>query len=60
MRAYIGAAENIAGDPKKLRLELQSDDMPSKVLLKVLRDIGYDANLTHDRLVCIVPHKEAP
>ena len=62
MRARIGATKDIAGEPKKLRLELHPDDMPVKVLCTILRRMGYDCTVagTSDHMrggVIITPHR---
>ena len=62
MRARIGATQDIAGEPKDLRLEIFPDDMPVKVLCTVLRRMGYECSVagTSDHLhggVVITPHR---
>jgi len=62
MRARIGATQDIAGEPKDLRLEIFPDDMPVKVLCTILRKMGYECKVSAvaDHLqggVVIVPHR---
>ena len=58
MRARIGATQNIAGEPKHMHLEIQPDDMPAKVLCKILRKLGYLCSVIENHGVVIEPHRK--